>query len=155
MSPVSSPRYSLVIPAYNEEKRIASLFESIRQFDGELIVVCDGNDGTADVVETITKSHPSLSIRCLRFPGRLGKGGGIITGLSVAQAPLIGYVDADGSTEIDEMCRLFGKLSSFDAVIGSRWVPGSSPAIRQGWMSPAGKQGIQPDYTISFWSLFP
>ncbi len=61
MSPVSSPRYSLVIPAYNEEKRIASLFESIRQFDGELIVVCDGNDGTADVVETIAEK-PSFTL---------------------------------------------------------------------------------------------
>ena len=127
MSPAPAPRYSLVIPAYNEEKRIAYLFESITQFDGELIVVCDGSDRTADVVETIAKNRPSLSIRCLRFSTRLGKGGGVIAGLAAAQAPLVGYLDADGSTGIDEICRLFGELSSFDAVIGSRWVPGSQP----------------------------
>jgi glycosyltransferase involved in cell wall biosynthesis len=142
MSLVPDPRYSLVIPAYNEEKRISGLFESIRQFNGELIVVCDGNDRTADVVETIAKSLPALSIRCLRFPVRLGKGGGVIAGLAAARAPLVGYVDADGSTGIDEMCRLFGYLSSYDAVIGSRWVPGSTPAIRQGWMRQLESRGF-------------
>ncbi|HNX17449.1 MAG TPA: glycosyltransferase family 2 protein [Methanoregula sp.] len=127
-------RYSLVIPAYNEEKRIFGLIESISRFDGELIFVCDGNDHTADVVEEIAKSRPRLTIRCLRFNNRLGKGGGVIAGLAAARAPLIGYVDADGSTGIDEMCRLFGHLSSCDAVIGSRWVPGSQQEIRQGWL---------------------
>ena len=73
MSPAPAPRYSLVIPAYNEEKRIAYLFESITQFDGELIVVCDGSDRTADVVETIAKNRPSLSIRCLRFSTGSGR----------------------------------------------------------------------------------
>ena len=112
---------------------LPGLFASIRQFDGEIIVVCDGDDRTADVVETLAKNIPDLSIRCLRFPVRLGKGGGVRAGLAAARAPLVGYVDADGSTEIDEMCRLFSHLSSYDVVIGSRWVPGSTPAIRQDW----------------------
>lgn len=142
MSPVPEPRYSLVIPAYNEEKRIAGLFASIRQFKGEIIVVCDGDDRTADMVETLAKSIPAISIRCLRFPVRLGKGGGVRAGLAAAQAPLVGYVDADGSTEIDEMCRLFNHLSSFDVVIGSRWVPGSTPAIRQDWMRRLESRGF-------------
>ncbi|MFA5236562.1 MAG: dolichyl-phosphate beta-glucosyltransferase [Methanoregula sp.] len=134
--------YSLVIPAYNEEKRIAFLFESITQFDGELIVICDGSDRTADVVEVIAKSRPDLIIRCLHFATRLGKGGGVIAGLTAAQAPLVGYVDADGSTSISEMCRLFGHLSSADVVIGSRWVPGSTLAIRQGWMRRLESRGF-------------
>ena len=37
-------RYSLIIPAYNEEHRIAPLFDAISGFEGELIVVCDGQD---------------------------------------------------------------------------------------------------------------
>lgn len=135
-------RYSLVIPAYNEEKRIFGLFESITQFDGELIVVCDGNDRTADVVEAIAQQRPDLVIRCLRFPARLGKGGGVIAGLTAAQAPLVGYVDADGSTGIEEMSRLFGHLSSSDVVIGSRWVPGSTLAIRQGFLRRLESRGF-------------
>ncbi len=150
MSPAPALRYSLVIPAYNEEKRIAYLFESITQFDGELIVVCDGSDRTADVVETIAKNRPSLSIRCLRFSTRLGKGGGVIAGLAAAQAPLVGYLDADGSTGIDEICQLFGDLSSFDAVIGSRWVPGSRPVIRQSWLRRLESRGFNRVIRILF-----
>jgi len=134
MTPSPTPRYSLVIPAYNEEKRIAGLFDAITSFDGELIVVCDGNDHTADVVDAIAKGRPDLVIRCLRFPARLGKGGGVIAGLKAARAPFVGYTDADGSTGIDEMVRLFGHLGDADVVIGSRWIPGSTLAVRQGWL---------------------
>ncbi|MDP2796389.1 MAG: glycosyltransferase family 2 protein [Methanoregula sp.] len=123
---------SLVIPAYNEENRIQSLFDEITGFDGELIVVCDGTDNTADCVSRITNGRKDLVIRCLEFDHRLGKGGGVIEGLKAAQAPLVGYFDADGSTSIDEMLRLFSHLSNSDGAIGSRWVPGSTLRVRQG-----------------------
>jgi len=57
----------------------------------------------------------------------------VIAGLTAAQAPIVGYVDADGSTAIEEMIRLFGHLTSYDVVFGSRWIPGLAPAVRQGW----------------------
>jgi dolichol-phosphate mannosyltransferase len=124
--------YSLVIPAYNEENRIRPLFDAIAGFDGELIVVCDGTDGTAQVIEEIQRTRPELTIRCLTFSRRLGKGGGVIAGLSVARAPLVGFFDADGSTTMAEMMRLFSCLSDTDGAIGSRWVAGSTLTVRQG-----------------------
>ena len=123
---------SLVIPAYNEEFRIMPLLEGITRFDGELIVVCDGTDGTADVVEGVAARRGDPRIRCLRFDHRLGKGGGVLAGLAAARAPLVGYFDADGSTSIGEMLRLFAAVASVDGAIGSRWVPGSKLTIRQG-----------------------
>ena len=127
-------QYSLVIPAYNEESRIKPLFDAITGFDGELIVVCDGEDGTADIVDRIAASRPDLNIRCLRFDHRLGKGGGVIAGLEEARLPLVGYFDADGSTSIDEMKRLFLTLSTADGAIGSRWMPGATLKVRQSIM---------------------
>ena len=127
-------QYSLVIPAYNEESRIKPLFDAITGFDGELIVVCDGEDGTADIVDRIAASRPDLNIRCLRFDHRLGKGGGVIAGLEEARLPLVGYFDADGSTSIDEMKRLFLTLSTADGAIGSRWIPGATLKVRQSIM---------------------
>jgi glycosyltransferase involved in cell wall biosynthesis len=123
---------SLVIPAYNEENRIQSLFDEIPAFDGELIVVCDGTDRTADCVSRIAAGRKDLRIRCLVFDHRLGKGGGVIEGLKAARAPLVGYFDADGSTGIGEMLMLFSRLSGPDGAIGSRWVPGSTLRVRQG-----------------------
>lgn len=132
MTPPFESRYSLVIPAYNEEQRIIPLFEAIHGFDGELIVVCDGVDGTADIVDRIASERLDLTIRCLRFDHRLGKGGGVIAGLMAARSPLVGYFDADGSTTIDEMKRLFLTLDSVDGAIGSRWISGSTLKVRQG-----------------------
>ncbi len=126
--------FSLVIPAYNEENRIQSLFDEISVFDGELIVVCDGTDRTADRVSRIAENRKDLTIRCLVFDHRLGKGGGVIEGLNAARAPLVGYFDADGSTSIGEMIRLFSRLADADCAIGSRWVPGSTLRVRQGFM---------------------
>jgi dolichol-phosphate mannosyltransferase len=134
MTPPSEVPFSLVIPAYNEEHRIVSLFEDIRDFDGELIVVCDGTDGTADVVDRITTNRKDLAIRCLRFDHRLGKGGGVIAGLAAARSPLVGFFDADGSTRISEMKKLFLHLADYDGAIGSRWVAGSTLTVRQGML---------------------
>ncbi|MFA5267427.1 MAG: dolichyl-phosphate beta-glucosyltransferase [Methanoregula sp.] len=126
--------YSLVIPAYNEENRIRNLFDTIGRFDGELIVVCDGTDGTARVIEEITRTRTDLTIHCLTFDHRLGKGGGVFAGLSAARAPLVGFCDADGSTTMSEMLRLFSCIGSNDGAIGSRWVDGSTLTVRQGLM---------------------
>lgn len=133
---------SLVIPAYNEESRITPLLETIDRFNGELIIVCDGTDRTVDVVESIAARRADLRIRCLRFDHRLGKGGGVLAGLTVAQAPLVGYFDADGSTSIGEMLRLFSALRSTDGAIGSRWVPGSKLTVRQGLMRRIESRGF-------------
>lgn len=124
---------SLVIPAYNEERRIRSLLEDISGFPGDLIFVCDGTDATPAVIGAFADDHPSLRIRCLTFPARLGKGGGVVAGMKAATMPFVGYMDADGSTSLSEMERLFDRLATADGAIGSRWVPGSVLTVRQGF----------------------
>ncbi|HII98642.1 MAG TPA: glycosyltransferase family 2 protein [Methanoregula sp.] len=142
MTTTAIPPCSLVIPAYNEERRISLFFDSINHFDGELIVVCDGTDRTAGIVEEIASRRTDLAIRCLRFDHRLGKGGGVIAGLKVARAPLVGYVDADGSTRMEEMLRLFSSLSRADGAIGSRWVDGSTLKVKQGFLRRIESRGF-------------
>jgi dolichol-phosphate mannosyltransferase len=134
--------YSLVIPAYNEEYRIRPLFDAIGSFEGELIVVCDGTDGTARVVREIARSRADLTIRCLAFSHRLGKGGGVVAGLDASRATLVGFFDADGSTTITEMMRLFSFLAENDGAIGSRWVHGSALIVRQGILRRVGSRGF-------------
>ena len=134
MTPPSEPSESLVIPAYNEENRIRQFLESITGFRGEIIVVCDGTDRTAGIVLDVARRRSDLSIRCLNFDHRLGKGGGVIAGLAEAKGSVVGYVDADGSTSISEMLRLFTHLTGADGAIGSRWVDGATMTVRQGFL---------------------
>lgn len=124
-------RYSLIIPAYNEEERISLVLEQMSEPSIEYILVCDGTDRTPDIVEGFSKIHPELDILCLRYGTRLGKGGGILFGLAAASSGEVGFMDADGSTSIHQMIDLFRMLESHDGVIGSRWVPGARIEIPQ------------------------
>src|ERR1044071_2667869 len=103
--PASPHSLLLLIPAYNEEKRIGPVLREFadyfqREFPGrfELVVVLNGcRDNTLGVVQETAKDFPS--IRALDFPDPIGKGGALIEGLKLAsRADLIGYVDADGAT---------------------------------------------------------
>ena len=123
---------TLVIPAYNEERRISRTLHDLSRFEGDLIFVCDGTDRTAEMVRAFARDHPRLSLRCLSPPERLGKGGGVLAGMEAAETSFIGYMDADGSTSLSEMERLFGFLPEHDGAIGSRWLPGSTVPVRQG-----------------------
>ncbi len=128
---------TLVIPAYNEEKRIRTLLDDVSSFIGELIFVCDGTDATAEFVTAFAAAHPDLRIRCLQFGQRLGKGGGILAGMQEATGRYVGYMDADCSTRLDQMCLLFDHLGWVDGAIGSRWVPGAVLVVRQSFLRQA------------------
>jgi glycosyltransferase involved in cell wall biosynthesis len=131
-SPIAHPAYTIIIPAYNEENRISSLLESLSGANGAFLVVCDGNDRTPEIVSRFAGAHPGLSLSCLTFKERLGKGGAIMKGFLHSDTPVVGFMDADGSTGIAEMQKMIGTLDRADAVIGSRWLPGSVLNVHQG-----------------------
>ncbi len=126
------PSVLLLIPAYNEERRIEPvLWDYARYFREnypgkfELVVVLNGcTDNTLGVVERVAKTHPE--IRALVFEAPIGKGGALIEGLKLAPtADLIGYVDADGATSPSAFHDLIKKCTDVDCVIGSRWMEGA------------------------------
>ncbi len=123
---------TLVVPAYNEEERIQILLSDIRGSGATYLFICDGNDKTADIIRDFATVNPDMHVRCLEYPGRLGKGKAIWEGLRKAATPYAGYMDADGSTSLGEMSSLLNGLGKADGVIGSRYVPGSMVTTRQG-----------------------
>ena len=133
---MNSPGHNLLIliPAYNEEERIAPVLREFAEYYGrelpgrcEIFVVLNGcRDNTLGVVQRLAKEFPI--IRHLNFPDPIGKGGALIEGLKLASiADLIGYVDADGATSPQAFHALVRKLddTGADCVIGSRWLPES------------------------------
>jgi dolichol-phosphate mannosyltransferase len=117
--------YAVIIPAYNEERRIRSILEDVKGDPGQFIMVCDGTDGTAGIVREFSSSHPDTDLLCVEFSERLGKGRAIVEGFFRTDAPVVGFLDADGSTTLAQMKKLMKGLDGSDAVIGSRWMPGS------------------------------
>lgn len=127
-----APSVLLLIPAYNEEHRIAPVLRDYAayfraHYSGkfELVVVLNGCvDGTYDVVQRASAEFPE--IRALNFPAPIGKGGALIEGLKLwPTADLIGYVDADGATAPAAFLDLVNRCDQADCVIGSRWLPGA------------------------------
>lgn len=99
---------SVIVPAYNEEKRIERTLQDYREGlrasgrDFELIVVCDGNDRTAGIAKPYGK--------VLEFGHRLGKGGGVLEGFKAARGDVVGFTDADNSLKVDQFLRLLDEM---------------------------------------------
>ena len=129
------PKYSIIIPAHNEEHRIRPMLEAYADFfrDSEILVVLNGcTDGTKTIVEQIQERSPNVNI--IDIPEPVGKGGAVRVGFMLARATACGYVDADGATSPEELCRLFSFLASGDAVIASRWSAGATVEVAQPWI---------------------
>ena len=133
-----TPSLLLLIPAYNEERRIEPVLRDYavyfqKNYPGkfQLVVVLNGcKDNTLAVVQRVAAEHPTVS--ALNFPDAIGKGGAIIEGLKLAPlADAIGYVDADGATAPPAFHDLVKYLDRADCVIGSRWIPGAVLHIEQ------------------------
>ena len=129
---MSSPSLLLLIPAYNEERRIepvlrdyASYFQQNYQGKFQLVVVLNGcRDNTLGVVQRVAAEYPAVT--WLEFKEAIGKGGALIEGLKLATTTeLIGYVDADGATTPAAFHELVKRMDGTDCVIGSRWLPDS------------------------------
>lgn len=122
----TAPKYSLVIPAYNEANRISRLLSELDDEAFEYIFVCDGTDNTPEIIISHFQDK-NYHIQCLTFSERKGKGGGIIAGFQATHGSLIGFMDADQSASFETVKSLFDRLEteiirdpSIGAVIGSR-----------------------------------
>jgi dolichyl-phosphate beta-glucosyltransferase len=144
LSPVSSPCLSVVVPAYNEEKRLgASLKRMLAYFDTqnypfEILVVDDGsNDGTASIVAQIADCRPQ--VRLLSYRPNRGKGHAVRYGMLRAKGTRVLFCDADLATPIEEVEKLLAKLDEgYEIAIGSRDVAGSQLIKRQSFVREMG-----------------
>ncbi len=132
-------KYSIVIPAYNEEKRIGRMLDAYAAYfltkyaeDVEIIIVVNGSvDATADIARTYAARH--IQIKVIEEKRAIGKGGAVMLGFRAAAGALVGFVDADGSTPPPAFDELFTHIGHDGAIIASRWLPASDVQPRQPW----------------------
>jgi len=131
------PKYSIIVPAYNERRRIGATLESLvahlrhEQWNAEVVVVDDGSsDGTPEIVTRMGEERPE--IRLVQNPGNRGKGYAVRNGMMHARGRILLFTDADLSAPIAEAAKLFAEMEKgADVAIGSRWLDSSLQYHRQ------------------------
>jgi dolichyl-phosphate beta-glucosyltransferase len=140
-----APELSIIIPAYNEEKRLSRTLARIRDYfasqdavlggivlgDIEILVVDDGStDGTDAVAQDWERQVPG--VRLIRNDGNRGKGFSVKHGMLEARGRIALFTDADLSSPIEESRQLFAALKAGnDIAIGSRALDRSLIVVRQ------------------------
>ena len=133
---MSEPFLSIVVPAYNEARRIRDTLERLCRFKEsqpysiELIVVDDGS--TDQTVETLSELP---GVRLVRNDRNHGKGFTVRHGVLEARGEFVLFTDADLSAPIEEADKLLSALqaSGADAAVGSRALQRELIGIHQPW----------------------
>lgn len=127
-------KISIIVPAYNEENRIAPTLQIINTFFAsqnysyEIIVVDDGSkDQTTTVVNNLKLPHTQV----ISYGGNRGKGYAINFGVKASSGDWILMTDADNSTPIEQFSKLFTQTDQFEVIIGSRYMSGSTVTVKQ------------------------
>lgn len=128
-------KYSIIVPAYNEEKRIIETLKKTQDyFDKkwdkyEIIVVNDGSkDNTIWIVLKFSKN-----IRIVENAQNMWKGFSIKNWVYHAVWEYILFIDADNSTPIENFSKLEKYLDKYDVIIGSRYMKESEIGKKQPW----------------------
>ena len=108
---------SIVIPAYNEEKRIIPLLDALKKYSKtyEIIVV---NDGSKDKTSEAVKKYKNINL--IDRKKNKGKGYTVKEGMLKARGDNIIFMDADMSIKTDQIPKLTEALEKYDVALGSR-----------------------------------
>jgi dolichyl-phosphate beta-glucosyltransferase len=131
---------SVIIPAYNEEKRITKTLQEIdkylskQSYNYEIIVVSDGSeDKTAEVARNLQGQIKNLRV----IDNKENHGKGYVTrqGMLEAKGDYRVFTDADNSTSIDQVEKMWPEFKAgYNVVIGSRDIKGAVLDPPQPWL---------------------
>jgi dolichyl-phosphate beta-glucosyltransferase len=123
---VPSPSLTIVLPAYNEGRRIGPALDELFAYlageagaAGEGVEVLVVDDGSTDDTAAIVAARPEPALRLLRRP-HLGKGAAVRAGMLATDTDYIVFTDADLATPPDQLPLLTGALATADLALGSR-----------------------------------
>jgi len=138
---------TVIVPAYNEVRRIADTIAEIRAYfrsaglTCQIIVSADGDDGTREAATA--QSGPNDPIVVIGGPDRGGKGRGVRAAVPLALGRIVGFVDADQKTPVAEFDKVRTAFErGADVVIGSRGLVDSRIERQQPWYRRAGSRGF-------------
>jgi dolichol-phosphate mannosyltransferase len=124
-------KLSIIIPAYNEERRILSTLQDYYNFfnkkfknNFEIIIVPNNcSDNTFKVVSDFSKNKKQIKI--FNISHYSGKGGAVMKGFELAEGEYIGFTDADNSTNPENFYKLYQNIGNYQGAIASRRIKGA------------------------------
>jgi dolichyl-phosphate beta-glucosyltransferase len=133
-------RLSVIIPAYNEERRLSKTLVAIdkylrdQEYDYEILAVNDGSrDKTVEIANSLLSKIKNLKVT--GYKKNQGKGYAVRFGMLEAKGDYRLFTDADNSTSINQIEKVWPELQKgFDIVIGSRDVKGAVLDPPQPWI---------------------
>lgn len=131
-------KLTLIIPCYNEGKKLTKNVETVIAFmeenfliDYEILVVNDGStDNTIDDVLELKEKYPNI-VRLIHYKDNKGKGYAVKRGILDANGDVLIFMDADLSTDISAIPTAVQELKNYSIVIGSRRMQESEIAEAQ------------------------
>jgi glycosyltransferase involved in cell wall biosynthesis len=131
------PSVTIIIPAYNEEKRIGRVLQEISEFitinnlNWNLIISIDGNDGTEEIVKDYSKKYSFISYN--KKGSRAGKGAAIKRVVKEATGEFTIIMDADGSVNFQAITDNLSLVNNYDVIIFDRYSKKGNriPALRR------------------------
>lgn len=126
------PKYSIVLPCYNESANLPVLVDRFRpfaaQWDFELILVNNGStDDSAQVMEQVQQDSANRFVRIVTIEKNIGYGHGIHTGLEAAEGEILAYSHADVQTPPEDIFRAFELIERGDVDIERTVIKGLRP----------------------------
>jgi dolichyl-phosphate beta-glucosyltransferase len=125
---------SVVIPLFNEEKRLKNLkiineFLKSQKIKSELIVVNDGSsDKTLRLIKRLSEQFP---LKIITYKSNCGKGYALKTGMLAAKGKYHMFTDIDLSTPIETINQFLKHANKYQIIIGTRKHSKSQVIIRQ------------------------
>lgn len=129
-----NPFLSIIVPVYNEEKRLEKgIAEIVRfidsqKFQTELLVV---NDGSKDKTLKLLKNLKHPSFKLISYKKNQGKGFAVKEGMKTARGDWRIFIDIDLSTPMSEFSKFLPHLKKFHVIIGSRKTKNSEILVHQ------------------------
>lgn len=132
---------SIVIPVYNEEKRISATLDKLiaylsgQSWSREIVLVDDGSSDGGIALAQGRLGDAGEVCRVISYGANRGKGYALKQGMLASQGRYVLFTDADLSTPIEELDKILPWFDQgYDIVQGSRKMPGAAVERHQPWL---------------------